>query len=68
MAIFGTFISTGIIYALSGGQNLRPKRLLLIGLGVNAALNALIMFFIFKGGVGDFNRVLIWTSGSFWGA
>ena len=28
----------------------------------------LSLFFMFKGGPGDYNRVMIWTSGSLWGA
>lgn len=68
MAILGAFLSTAIVYVLSSRDKIRPKRLLLIGLGVNAGLNAFIMFFTFKGGVSDYNRVLIWTSGSLWGA
>lgn len=68
MAILGAGISAIIIYFLSSRKGIRPKRLLLIGLGMNAGLNAFITFFTFRGGVGDYNRVLIWTSGSLWGA
>jgi iron complex transport system permease protein len=68
MAILGAGISAFIIYFLSSRNQIRPKRLLLIGLGMNAGLNAFITFFTFRGGVGDYNRVLIWTSGSLWGA
>ncbi|QNO14244.1 iron ABC transporter permease [Alkalicella caledoniensis] len=68
MAILGAGISAIIIYFLSSRNGIRPKRLLLIGLGMNAGLNAFITFFTFRGGVGDYNRVLIWTSGSLWGA
>lgn len=68
MAIIGAGVTTTIIYVLSGGNEIRPKRLLLIGLGMNAGLNAFITFFTFRGGVGDYNRVLIWVSGSLWGA
>jgi len=68
MAILGAGISAFIIYFLSSRNAIRPKRLLLIGLGLNAGLNAFITFFTFRGGVGDYNRVLIWTSGSLWGA
>ena len=68
MAIIGAGISATIIYLLSSRNGVRPKRLLLIGLGLNAGLNAFITFFTFRGGVGDYNRVLIWTSGSLWGA
>lgn len=68
MAILGAGISAAIIYFLSGKNRIRPRRLLLIGLGINAGLNAFITFFTFRGGVSDYNRVLIWTSGSLWGA
>jgi iron complex transport system permease protein len=68
MAITGAGISAAVIYFLSSRNGIRPKRLLLIGLGMNAGLNAFITFFTFKGGVGDYNRVLIWISGSLWGS
>ena len=68
MAILGAGVSAIIIYFLSSRDRIRPKRLLLIGLGINAGLNAFITFFTFRGGVSDYNRVLIWISGSLWGA
>ena len=68
MAIVGAGITTFILYMLSSRKGVRPRRLLLIGIGLNAGLNALITFFTFRGGVGDYNRVLVWTSGSLWGA
>ena len=67
MAIIGAAVSSFIIYMLSSRNGIRPKRLLLIGIGLNAGLNAFITFFTFRGGVGDYNRVLVWTSGSLWG-
>lgn len=68
MAIIGAAVSSFIIYILSSRNGIRPKRLLLIGIGLNAGLNAFITFFTFRGGVGDYNRVLVWTSGSLWGS
>lgn len=68
MAIIGAAVSAFIIYLMSSRGGIRPKRLLLIGIGLNAGLNAFISFFTFRGGVGDYNRVLVWTSGSLWGA
>lgn len=68
VAICGAGISAVFIYFLSGREKIRPMRLLLVGLGINAGLNAFITFFTFKGGVGEYNRVLIWISGSLWGA
>lgn len=68
MAIIGAGVSAFLIYMLSSRKGVKPKRLLLIGIGLNAGLNAFITFMTFRGGVGDYNRVLIWTSGSLWGA
>ena len=68
MAIIGAAVSSFIIYMLSSRNVIRPKTLLLIGIGLNAGLNAFITFFTFRGGVGDYNRVLVWTSGSLWGS
>lgn len=67
-AILGAFLSALFIYLLSSKNGIKPKRLLLIGIGVNIGLNAFITFFTFRGGVGDYNRVLTWTSGSLWGS
>lgn len=68
MAIIGASLTAFAIYMLSSRKGLKPRRLLLIGIGLNAGLNAFISFMTFRGGVGDYNRVLIWTSGSLWGS
>ena len=68
MAIIGASVAAFTIYMISSRNGIKPKRLLLIGIGLNAGLNAFISFFTFRGGVGDYNRVLIWTSGSLWGS
>ena len=68
MAIVGAGITSFVIYMLSSRKGIKPKRLLLIGIGINAGLNAFISFVTFRGGVGDYNRVLVWTSGSLWGS
>lgn len=67
MAIIGAGITACIVYLLSNQQEIKPKRMVLIGLGINAGLSAFMTFFIFRGGVGEYNKVLIWTSGSLWG-
>ncbi|MBM6614356.1 iron ABC transporter permease [Desemzia sp. RIT804] len=66
-AIIGAAVSAGIIYFLSSHKGIKPKKMILVGLGINAGLSAFMTFFIFRGGVGEYNRVLIWTSGSLWG-
>jgi len=68
LATAGAGLSATLMYLLSSRNGIKPRRLLLIGLGINAGLNAFITFFTFRGGVGDYNRVLVWISGSLWGA
>lgn len=68
MALIGSIVAATIVYRLSKTDRLNTNRLLLVGIGINAGLNALIMFITFKGGVGDYNRILTWTSGSLWGS
>lgn len=68
LAILGSFLAALFIYLLSCKKGLKPKRLLLMGIGVNAGLNAFLTFFTFRGGPGEYNKVLIWTTGSLWGA
>lgn len=68
IALLGAMLSTGLIYLISSRKELHPQRLLLTGIGVNIAINALISFLTFKGSAGDYNRVLVWTNGSLWGS
>lgn len=68
MAISGSLAAALFIYFFSCHKGLRPRRLILVGIGVNAGLNAFITVFTFRGGVGDYNKILIWTTGSLWGA
>lgn len=68
MAISGSLAAALFIYLFSCHKGLRPRRLILVGIGVNAGLNAFITVFTFRGGVGDYNKILIWTTGSLWGA
>lgn len=68
VAFMGAFLSTALIYLISSRKGIHPQRLLLTGIGVNIALNACITFLTFKGSAQDYQRVLVWTSGSLWGS
>lgn len=68
IALLGAFLSAGLIYFISSSRDIHPQRLLLTGIGVNIAINACIMFLTFQGSTQDYNRVLVWTSGSLWGS
>lgn len=68
MAVLGAMISAVCIYGFSvQGKAIKPKRLLLVGIGMNIGLNAIISFFTFQSGTSDYNRILTWTTGSLWG-
>lgn len=67
MVILGVGILVIIFYFLLSRDRVRLKRFFFIGFGINVGLSVFIIFFIFRGGVGDYNRVLIWIFGSFWG-
>lgn len=62
-AVFGTFL----IYSLAWKKGINSVRLVLIGIGVNAAFNALLIVFQLKFTTQEFNRVMVWIMGSIWG-
>ena len=49
IAIIGAGVTSFVIYMLSSRKGIKPKRLLLIGIGLNAGLNAFISFITFRG-------------------
>lgn len=68
IALIGSLLSALFIFLISSRHGIRPNRLLLCGIGVNIAINAIISFLTFQGSSSDYNRVLVWTSGSLWGS
>ncbi|WP_207669248.1 FecCD family ABC transporter permease [Fonticella tunisiensis] len=62
-AAFGAFL----IYVLAWKKGINANRLILIGIGINAAFNALLIVFQLKFTTQEFNRVMVWTLGSLWG-
>ncbi len=67
-AMLGAMLAALILYLLAYRQGIRPQRLLLTGIGINIAINAIVIFVNFRGSITDYNRILIWTSGSLWGS
>lgn len=67
VAIFGAVLTASMLVILTG-KAMKPGRLLLMGLGIQSGLSAVILLITFRGGVGDYNRVLVWLSGSLWGS
>lgn len=68
IALLGAFLAAFLIYVLAWKKGLNSSRLVLIGIGINAAFLAIIIIFQLRFSTSDFNKVLVWTSGSIWGA
>lgn len=68
LAIAGAFCTTAFLYGYSWRNGIRPIRFLLTGVGVNAGITAVISFYQLQMSRGDYNQVLMWTSGSLWGS
>ena len=66
-ALFGAFLAAFLIYSLAWKQGVTPIRLVLVGIGINAAF-ALIIVFQLMMDPNNFMQATIWLSGSIWGA
>ena len=67
IALLGAGFAAFLIYTLAFKSGLNPTRLILMGIGINSAFNALLILFQFRFTTQDFNKIMIWTSGSIWG-
>jgi len=68
VAVTGAALAAIFIYTLSNKKGVKPQRLILVGMGMNIGINAVVTFIQLKGSAGDYNRALVWTSGSLWGS
>ncbi|TCJ04724.1 FecCD family ABC transporter permease [Cytobacillus praedii] len=67
-ALAGAFIAALLIYLLSWkNRTVTPVRLLLVGIGINAAFGAGLIIFQMKMDSIDFMKAIIWISGTIWG-
>ncbi|WP_445429956.1 FecCD family ABC transporter permease [Bacillus atrophaeus] len=67
-ALAGSLLAAFLIYALAWKKGVTPIRLILVGIGVNAGFNAILLIFQLKMDPQDFMQATIWISGSIWGA
>ncbi|MFL0504485.1 FecCD family ABC transporter permease [Ureibacillus sp. 179-F W5.1 NHS] len=69
IALFGAFSAALIIYLLAWKKGtIKPTRMILVGIGVNAAFSAGLTIFQLKMEPADFTKALIWISGTIWGS
>lgn len=68
LALTGAFIAAALIYSLAWKKGINPSRLILVGIGINSAFTAMLIIFQLKFTTQEFNRIMVWISGSIWGA
>ncbi|MDD5937216.1 MAG: iron ABC transporter permease [Clostridiales bacterium] len=68
ISMIGAFAAAVLIYVLSHRKGIKPTRLILVGIGVNAGINAVITLYQLNMSKGDYNQALTWISGSLWGS
>ncbi|MCM3361114.1 FecCD family ABC transporter permease [Niallia sp. Sow4_A1] len=67
-ALVGALIAAALIYVIAWKDGVTPVRLVLVGIGINAAFGALIIIFQLMMDPRDFTQATIWLSGSIWSA
>jgi iron complex transport system permease protein len=67
IALLGAGFAAFLIYTLAWKKGINPTRLILMGIGINSAFSAILILFEFRFSSQDFNKIMIWTSGSIWG-
>ncbi len=68
IAMIGGMIASIVIFLIAYRNGITPVRLILVGIGVNAGINAIISYYMLTSSKGDYNQVLTWTNGSLWGS
>lgn len=68
IAIVGAIFASLLVYFLAYHKGINAKKILLIGIGINMAINAVIIFVTSRGSITDYNQILVWISGSLWGS
>ncbi|MBP2240380.1 iron complex transport system permease protein [Cytobacillus eiseniae] len=67
-ALVGAFLAAILIYSISWKNGtVTPVRLLLVGIGVNAAFGAGLIIFQMKMEPVNFMKAIVWLSGTIWG-
>nr|WP_090891828.1 iron ABC transporter permease [Evansella caseinilytica] len=66
-ALSGGLLAALLIYVLAWKRGVTPVRLILVGIGVNAAFSAALIIFQLKMNPNDFMQATVWLSGSIWG-
>jgi iron complex transport system permease protein len=63
-ALVGALVAAAAIYTLAYRRGMSPYRLVLVGIGVAAALNALTSYLLTRAEIVDAQRAAVWLTGS----
>ncbi|MFC4402610.1 FecCD family ABC transporter permease [Gracilibacillus xinjiangensis] len=63
-ALIGAVLAAVLIYSISWKNGVTPIRLILVGIGINAAFSALIIVFQLRMDPDNFTQATIWLSGN----
>lgn len=66
-ALFGALLAAFLIYVIAWKKGVTPIRLILVGIGINAAFGAGMLVFQLMMEPTDFTKALVWLSGTIWG-
>ncbi|MCM8750308.1 iron ABC transporter permease [Thermomicrobiaceae bacterium CFH 74404] len=64
VAFAGAVVAASIVYLLSWRGHIAGPRLILVGIGVNAALSAATSFMVVRAEINDASRAVLWMTGS----
>nr|WP_245985367.1 iron ABC transporter permease [Oceanobacillus bengalensis] len=67
-ALLGAMFAAFLIYVLAWKKGVNPIRLVLVGIGINAAFSAFITIFQLKMDPQNYRQATIWLSGDIWNA
>ncbi|MGY0692811.1 FecCD family ABC transporter permease [Virgibacillus sp. FSP13] len=67
-ALVGAVFAAFLIYTLAWKDGVNPVRLILVGIGVNAAFSAALIIFQLKMDPQDFRQATVWLAGDIWNA
>ncbi|PIC64656.1 iron ABC transporter permease [Sporosarcina sp. P13] len=67
-AIFGALLVASVIYLLAWNNGVTPIRLVLIGIGVAAAMKAIVMMMIVLSNTAVTTKAYLWLTGSLYGS
>ncbi len=66
-ALIGAVFAAFLIYVFAWKKGITPVRLILVGIGINAAFSALLIVIQLRMEPNDFMQATIWLTGSIWG-